>query len=250
MKPYEPRSSGFFPAFKETTETKDGRKEIDPADPKKKSVLANRKLEIAYVKDAFVSSIFQVQGAGAVQVSQADGTKKRLFLNYAAQNGYKYKSIRGILEKRGVGEEYRTIPGIKRYFAEHPELMMEILNENPSYVFFSEGTEGPYGATSTVMSAGHTIAVDPKFNPLSGIALVKTDKPVFTGDSEDPSSWTPFLRLAIANDIGGAIRGAGRVDFFWGEDRYAELAAGHMNQTGDLYFAVPKAPVKKTKPKK
>ena len=195
-------------------------------------VLKNKGLEIAYVSDVFGAFILQVQGAGAIKF--ADGSS--INVNYAAQNGRGYKAIRKVLMERGIDEKYYTIPGMRKYFEEHPDAMMPILYENPSYVFFQETKDGALGATTTPLVPGHSIAIDSSVMPLSGMALIRTEKPVF--ENGEVKSWESFASFAIAHDVGGAIRGPGRVDVYWGEDAYAEAAGGTMNQTGELYFAV------------
>ncbi len=194
--------------------------------------------ELAYVDDAFSAFVLHVQGSGAVVLHEPDGTAKRMIVNYAAQNGREYVALRRVLAERGVGEEFLTIPGMRKYFAAHPGELMETLAANPSYVFFQEASEGAFGATTTVLAPGHSIAVDPRYLPLSGIALFKTERPIV--QNGEVKGWEAFSRLAVSQDVGGAIRGAGRVDIYWGEGEYAELAAGHMNQCGDLYFAIKK----------
>ncbi|NNK85125.1 MAG: hypothetical protein HKO91_06195, partial [Desulfobacterales bacterium] len=39
------------------------------------------------------------------------------------------------------------------------------------------------------------------------------------------------------------IRGPGRADLFWGNGKYARIAAGYMQHTGKLYFLVLKQDV-------
>jgi membrane-bound lytic murein transglycosylase A len=193
--------------------------------------LAGKGLELAWVSDAYDAAIFQVQGAGAVMLP--DG--RRMILNYAAQNGHPYVSMRRILKEKGVAEEYLSMPGMKRYFKEHPEELKPTLMKNPSYVFFKVDDDGPYG-TEVVLSPGHSIAVDNKIYPMGAMALYKTTRPISSG--EGVGAWKEFSRFAVTQDVGGAIQGPGRIDIYWGEGDYAEFAAGHMNQPGELYFAV------------
>jgi membrane-bound lytic murein transglycosylase A len=54
------------------------------------------------------------------------------------------------------------------------------------------------------------------------------------------TGWTDFSRFVLHQDTGGAIRGAGRADLFWGDDAYAEVAAGHMKHEGELFLLVKK----------
>ena len=48
-------------------------------------------------------------------------------------------------------------------------------------------------------------------------------------------------RLVLNQDTGGAIRGPGRVDVFFGSGAEAGSLAGRMKNVGELYFLAPKA---------
>ncbi len=194
--------------------------------------LAGRGLEIAYVEDAYEAFIFEVQGAGALNFTRADGTKERVVLNYAAQNGHPYVAIRRVLKDRGVPEEFLSMPGMKRWFKANPRELKPVLYENPSYVFFKEDADGPLG-TEVVLSPGHSIAIDPAAHPMGAVALFRASRPLRNGDLV--AGWVDIARLAVTQDVGGAIRGAGKVDVYWGEGPDAEFAAGHMNQPGELF---------------
>lgn len=199
-------------------------------------VLAGQGLEIAYIDDFFSASIFHVQGSGSIRIELPDGSHKRMMLNYAAQNGHPYVSPRKILADQGVPEEYLTIPGQRRYFQENPDKLVSTLIQNPSYIFFTESDEGPYGVEEILLSPGHSIAVDLRHFPVGALAFFKSERPVL--DGRTVVRWEPFTRFAMNQDTGGAIRGPGRVDIYWGEDEYAEIAAGTMAQSGALYFAI------------
>jgi len=46
-------------------------------------------------------------------------------------------------------------------------------------------------------------------------------------------------RLVMAQDTGGAIKGAVRADFFWGFGKEAGEQAGRMKQSGRLWLLLP-----------
>jgi len=120
----------------------------------------------------------------------------------------------------------------------NPQRLAELLNQNPSYVFFRElpprnsgANDGPIGAQGLPLTPGRSIAVDPRAVPLGA--------PVFLATTW-PSSDLPLVRLMLAQDTGGAIRGAVRADFFWGYGHEAGAQAGKMRQQGKMWVLLPK----------
>lgn len=204
-----------------------------------KRALEGQGLEIAYLKGPFDTFVFQVQGAGKVRIRSSDGRVKTEFLNYSAQNGHPYVSVGRVMRDMGVPKEYLSLPGMRRYFEEYPDQLQPILSKNASYVYFSETDDGPYGSKSVILSGGHSVATDHSVFPFGAIGMIQTVRPIFDKDQR-VKEWKPFSRLILNQDVGGAIRGPGRVDVFWGEDQYAELAAGHLQHLGTLYFAIAK----------
>ncbi|MCJ2534421.1 MAG: murein transglycosylase, partial [Candidatus Thermoplasmatota archaeon] len=72
--------------------------------------------------------------------------------------------------------------------------------------------------------------------PLAALAFIETEKPSINDGQID--NWAGFSRFVMNQDTGGAIRGPGRADLFWGNGPYAEIAAGHMQHAGKLYFLI------------
>ena len=111
------------------------------------------------------------------------------------------------------------------------------MNYNPSYVFFKIEEDGPLGYLEVILTPGRSIAMDRRLFPLAGLAFIETQKPL-TADDGKIDHWTDFSRFVLYQDTGGAIRGPGRADLFWGNGDYAEIAAGHMKHPGKLYFLI------------
>lgn len=189
--------------------------------------------EIVWVDSAFDAMMLEVQGSGRVQLT--DGTVIRLL--YADQNGQPYHSVGRYLVSIGaltVAEA--TIPGIRAWLLAHPERLQEVLDANPSVVFFSEAALGdpnlgPKGAEGLALTAGRSIAVDSSHIPLG--------TPVFLATTL-PDSGAPLQRLVIAQDTGGAISGAPRADYFCGSGPEATELAGKMRQQGSLWMLWPR----------
>ncbi|NIS59538.1 MAG: hypothetical protein GTO13_02200 [Proteobacteria bacterium] len=128
---------------------------------------------------------------------------------------------------------------IRSYIQSHPENMDEILFHDPSYVFFRVVERGPLGNINIPLTTGRSIATDSRLFPKGALAFIMTEKPVIDENGEI-TEWNPFSRFVVNQDTGGAIRGPGRVDLFWGEGEVAEISAGNMKQKGKLFFLMEK----------
>lgn len=185
---------------------------------------------LLYVDDAVELFFLQVQGSGRVKL--ADGSMTRL--NYGDQNGQPYQSIGRLLVERGeLKLEEASMQGIQAWARANPARLSDLLNANPSYVFFRElanSKEGPIGALGVPLTAERSIAIDPRSVPL-GV-------PVFLATTR-PNSSKAMNRLVMAQDTGGAIKGAVRADFFWGFGKEAGEQAGRMKQSGRLWILLP-----------
>lgn len=194
---------------------------------------ALRGKELVWVDNALDAFALEIQGSGRVQLE--DGETVRI--QYADQNGQPYHSIGRYLVDNGLlTVEQATMPGIRAWLEANPERMQEVLDANPSVVFFKEmplgnPQEGPKGAESVALTPGRSIAVDAAYVPLGA--------PVFLATTF-PASDAPLERLVIAQDTGGAIRGAPRADFFWGTGNEAREMAGKMRQSGEMWLLWPR----------
>ena len=131
---------------------------------------------------------------------------------------------------------------IREYLNHHPEEIEEILNYNPSYVFFKLVEDSPLGCLNVKLTPGRSIALDRRIFPLPSLAFIEAKKPLVSADGQI-REWTDFSRFVSSQDTGGAIRGPGRADLFWGNGKYARIAAGYMQHTGKLYFLILKQDV-------
>ena len=186
--------------------------------------------EIVWVDDPVDLFVLQIQGSGRILLDNGETVR----VGYADQNGYPYKSIGKVLVERGeLPLEKASMQGIKDWTRKNPDKLTELLNQNASYVFFREmpnQTGGPLGALGVPLTAGRSIAVDARTIPLGA--------PVFLATTW-PNSDRPLKRLMVAQDTGGAIRGAVRADFFWGFGDDAGAMAGSMKQSGRMWVLLP-----------
>jgi membrane-bound lytic murein transglycosylase A len=187
--------------------------------------------EFIYIDDIIDVFFLQIQGSGLVQLDNGE----QVHVGYADQNGHTYNSIGRLLVERGeLTLDKASMQGIKNWARNNLGKLRELLNQNPSYVFFRElpaGLPGPLGALGVPILAEKSVAVDPKYVPLGA--------PVFLSTTE-PNSPKPMKRLMMAQDTGGAIKGGVRADFFWGAGNEAGAKAGAMKQPGKIWVFLPK----------
>ncbi len=202
-----------------------------------KAPLAGKAL--AYVAQPIDAFFLQIQGSGRIRL--ADGTAMRV--GYADQNGHPFRSIARVLIERGeLTLDRASKQSIEAWGRANPDKLPALLDENPSFVFFREVAppapgsldaqiDGPIGALGVPLLARRTIAVDPRLIPLGAPVFLATTMPLST---------QPLHRLTLAQDTGGAIRGAVRADFFWGFGDEAGREAGRMRQEGRMWLLWPK----------
>jgi membrane-bound lytic murein transglycosylase A len=124
--------------------------------------------------------------------------------------------------------------------------MARIFNFNESYIFFRLVDYGPLGALEVPITPDRSVATDLRLFPKAALAFIQTEKPL-VDEHGAIQSWETFGRFVLNQDTGGAIRGPGRVDIFWGRGPYAEVAAGHMKHNGSLFFLVQKSGEKESR---
>ncbi|MFC1515852.1 murein transglycosylase A [Thermodesulfobacteriota bacterium] len=205
------------------------RKEIDY-----ELLLKGQAQEIAWVGDPVDLFFLHVQGSGRIYLDNGISIN----VHYHATNGRPYRSIGQLLINEGkIDRSEMSMQKIRSYLREHPDEITTVLNYNSSYVFFKTEKEGPLGYLEVKLIPGRSLALDRRIFPLSGLAFIETQKPLVDGDGKI-HTWTDCKRFVLNQDTGGVIRGPGRADLFWGNGAYAEIAAGHMQHTGNLYFLI------------
>ena len=196
--------------------------------------LRGRGLELAWLADPIDAFFLQIQGSG--RITLPDGGEMRV--GYAGANGKPYMAIGKILLDRGeITREEMSMQAIRAWLNAHPDQAAKLMNSNPSYVYFREvmdisPDQGAVGAFGVPLTPGRSLAVDRAFIPM-GV-------PVFIATA-DPLDNTAYQRLLLAQDTGGAIKGAVRADIFYGWGPQAEARAGKMQGTGKAWVLLPRA---------
>lgn len=188
--------------------------------------------ELLWVDSAADAFFLQVQGSGRVRLE--DG--RVVGVGYANQNGQPYVSIgRELVRMNEIALKDVSLQSIRKWLLDNPDRAASLYNKNPSYVFFAlnpNGAQQPKGSLAVPLTAERSIAIDRSLLPLGAPMWIDTTLPT----AGEPA----FRRLVMAQDTGGAIKGAVRADVFFGSGDRAELLAGNMKQRGQLWVLVPR----------
>ena len=187
--------------------------------------------ELFWVDNAVELFFLQIQGSGRIELMDGSHVK----VGYADQNGHPYISVgKKLIEMGEMKLENASMQGIKAWGERNPSKLTNLLEMNPSYVFFRtlpDQLSAPVGALGVPLTNEYSIAIDPRAIPLGA--------PVFLSTTQ-PNTSIPLNRLMLAQDTGGAIRGPVRADFFWGFGEKAGAQAGRMKQQGRMWVLFPK----------
>jgi len=199
--------------------------------------LKGQNLELLWVDDEIDRFFLQIQGSGRVRMESGDS----VMVGYSTANGQPYRSIGGWLIRQGLMTRAEvSMPAIRAWLKAHPERVAEVFKVNPSYVFFRKlPNSDALGCYQTPITGGRSIASDRRVFPGGALALIATEKPVFS-QTGALLEWRKFQRLVLNQDTGGAIKGPHRIDIYCGDDEAAELMAGVMKQPGRLFILMPK----------
>ncbi len=185
--------------------------------------LAGRAPVIAWAADPVEIFFLQIQGSGRLRLP--DGSVLRI--GYDTQNGRDYTGIGSLMRQRGLLQPGQaSMQGIVAWLHANPEQGAALMRENKSFVFFRELDGPPQGAMGYAVTGQVSAAADPKFIPLGAPLFLSVDRADATG-------------LWVAQDTGGAIKGANRVDTFWGAGAGAEATAGGMSARGTAFLLLP-----------
>ena len=193
--------------------------------------LAGRGLELAWAADPYAAFFLEIQGSGRLKLP--DGTVRRI--GYDGQNGHAYTGIGKLLRDRGaLAPGQATMAGIIGWMRAHPEQGRDLMRQNRSKVFFKlldlPPGAGPVGALGLPLTARTSVAADPAFVPPGSPLWLDTTV-----------AGAPFRTVVVAQDTGGAIKGANRLDIFWGSGDAAGAVAGGISASGAVTLLLPPA---------
>jgi membrane-bound lytic murein transglycosylase A len=193
--------------------------------------LKNKATILAYAHDPVEVFFLHIQGSGRIRLE--DGSIMRI--GYAEQNGHEYTAIGKVLiDEYGADPVQMSADYIRTWLKENPSKAREVLDRNASYVFFRLlEEESPVGAQGVPLTPERSLAVDKRYLPYGVPVWIQTTLP--------DQSRTPYDRLLIAQDTGGAIKGVVRGDVFFGAGERASTLAGNMKQRGRYTVLLPRS---------
>ena len=189
-------------------------------------------LELFWFKSRLEPYMMQIQGSAKLRL--LDGTQTSV--GFAGNVAHNYKSIGKILIEAGqLPSSGVTMPTILEYFEKDPKKLDVYIPRDPSFVFFQENKGAPaQGSIQVGLSPERSIATDKSLMPPGALALIRGNFP-FATDSGKLKHRT-VSRYVLDQDAGGAIKGAGRVDYFLGTGKIAGDRAGVTVSNGQLYY--------------
>lgn len=185
--------------------------------------------EVLWLKDDIERFFLHIQGSGKVRLP--DGS--RITAQYAAKNHQPYTPIGRILVARGeIAPEDVSMQSIKAWLRANPEKAQAVMWENDTYVFFktNNSTAPAKGAQGIALLAESSIAIDRAFAPYGVPVFIDTKL----------ADGSPYRRLLIAQDTGGAIKGPMRGDIYFGQGEPAAAKAGGLRSQANWFILWPK----------
>lgn len=178
--------------------------------------------------------IMQIQGAAVATLPNGEEIR----IGYAENNGHKFKGIGSILlEKKLIKPSEASMPKIREWLKKNGDKAKANMLLNDRFIFHQiVKADGPLGAMGLPLFAGRALAVDRSYIPLGSMMWLETTAP----------DGSQLNKMVMAEDVGAAIKGAVRGDYFWGHGEKALEQAGRMNTQGRYYILIPKGAEVKT----
>jgi membrane-bound lytic murein transglycosylase A len=193
------------------------RQEIDTL-PAAQAAVRGR--EIAWISDPVDLMLLQIQGSGRLRLLDGEGRASSARVAFAGHNQHPYRSPgRWLVDSGELRNEAVSWGAIRAWTLANPQRTQELLWSNPRVVYFrieslDDPAVGPRGAQGVPLTPMRSVAVDPRAVPYGSPMWIAT---------LDPMNGAPLQRAVVAQDTGGAIVGAVRIDLFsgWGEPAQA-----------------------------
>lgn len=188
--------------------------------------------ELVWLRDRLQAYLVQVQGSA--QLLLTDGTI--MTIGYDGATDYPYTSLGKELIKDGkIPADEMSLPRLMAYLENNPHELDIYLPRNNRFIFFTETNGKPaLGSLNVPVTDERSIATDKSLMPPGGLALIYTRIPQINQNQELVTPLT--ARYVLDQDTGSAIKGAGRVDIYFGTGDLAKTKAGLVDWEGELYY--------------
>ncbi len=188
--------------------------------------------ELFWLRDRLEPYLAQIEGSARLVLT--DGTQTTI--GYAGNTAYRYKSIgRELVQDGKLPSVGVNMPMILNYFHKHPPELSVYIPRDPSFVFFTETHGAPaQGSLGQPLTAERSIATDKSLMPPGALGLIRTAIPFVNQNNQ--MDFRIVSRYVLDQDTGGAIKGAGRVDYFLGTGKIAGDWAGVTVSNGQLFY--------------
>ncbi len=227
---YRPGPVYCHPIYALPRDLKPGKQYLDRHSIDRQNALAGHGLELAWAADDVDIFFLQIQGSG--RLVYPDGKTRHIL--YAGKNGHPYVPLGRVMREQGLlAPDNVNMNSIRACLNDNPQRKDELLDTNPSYVFFRLEDEGPVGSMGRIITPRVSLAVDPRVLPYGSLLFFRVDLPDKLGVHNRNTQ-----ALALPQDSGGAIKGR-RIDLFMGAGSEAEHVAGHLNSEGTVYILMP-----------
>lgn len=209
----------------------------------RREILASARAQsaaIAWIDDPAVWAIVETNGTARLVIESGDGRAEEMLVSRAATNGRPWTGLGRALAARGlVSAEDYTLADVLRASRENPQAAEEAAMENERLVFFrevpAENFPPALGIRGARLSGGYSCAADQSVYPPGSVLLVvRRAADAKPGEPAD-------ARLMFVMDAGGAIKGPGRVDLYFGQGTESLARAGATREQVSVYRLVRRA---------
>lgn len=181
---------------------------------------------ICYADSKLDIFFLEIQGSGRVTLD----TGETMFIGFDNQNGHKYRAIgRYLVKIKALKLEEISLQTIKKWLLANPSRIDEVLNYNESVVYFEQRDKAATGSLGVELTPERSIAVDQRYIPLGSMLYLNAK-----------SEKQNINKVVMAQDTGGAIKGAVRADMFLGHGEDAMNTAGELKAPLKLWILLPK----------
>lgn len=206
--------------------------------------LAGKELELVWLDDATAALTAHIEGSARIELDEGGAVN----LTTDGHNGWPYENVSRMVLRDGVLPKGLVAPPgmtrVRRWFMDHPEELRRYWGRNPHFVFFKETPLSGTGKFGELVP-GRSAAVDPRHVPLGAALWLRSDGPAGQPAPEAPGRLGALRRIGLAQDVGAAILGPGRVDLFFGTGDEAQRAANALNRPGDVYVLLAAPPARR-----